>query len=92
VVEEHGLRPLIATCFRKPIWNHHARLAELEVTVAPEFVVDDHVEVVEAFGGVAVQPFYYGDPDDREMERVYRVVRERTGLVSPLERPGPTSR
>jgi hypothetical protein len=77
VVDQHGLRPLIAGCFQKPIWNHRARLAHLEIAVAPEFVVDDHAEVVEVFGGVTVEPFYYDDPRDREMERVYRVVRER---------------
>ena len=78
-IDRHELRTLIETCFHKPMWNHHARLAALEVTPFPDFVVDDHAEVVEAFGGVTVSPFYYFDPDDREMERVYRAVQERAG-------------
>ena len=78
-IDRHELRTLIETCFHKPMWNHHARLAALEVMPSPDFVVDDHAEVVEAFGGVTVSPFYYFDPADREMERVYRAVQERAG-------------
>lgn len=76
-IDLHSLRPLIATCFWKPRWDHHARLAELGVDVVPDFVVDDHQEVVAAFGGVTVRPFDYYDPSDREMERVYRVITAR---------------
>ena len=77
-IDLHGLRPLIATCFWKPRWDHHARLVELGVQVLPDFVVDDHQEVVAAFGGVTVYPFDFYDPRDREMERVYRAISERT--------------
>lgn len=78
-IDRHQLRPLIQTCFHKPIWNHHARLEELKVTVFPDFVIDDHAEVVEAFGGVVIQPLYYFDANDREMERVYQAITERLG-------------
>jgi hypothetical protein len=82
-IDLHGLRPLIATCFWKPRWDHHARLAELGVDVVPDFVVDDHREVVAAFGGVTVRPFDYYDPSDREMERVYRVISVRVSDRRP---------
>jgi hypothetical protein len=75
-IDQHQLRPLIETCFRKPIFNHHARLTELEVTVFPDFVIDDHAEVVHAFGGVTIYPFDFYDARDREMERVYRAISE----------------
>jgi hypothetical protein len=75
-IDRHDLRSLIAGCFWKPRWDHQARLPELGVNVLPDFVVDDHAEVVAAFGGVTVWPFDYYDPKDREMERVYRVIRE----------------
>jgi hypothetical protein len=75
-IDLHGLRPLIQTCFWKPRWDHRARLGELGVTVEPEFVVDDHREVVEAFGGITVYPFDWFDARDREMERVYRRLSE----------------
>ena len=56
-IDQHRLRPLIETCFHKPIYDHHARLSELRVTVFPDFVIDDHAEVVRAFGGVTIWPF-----------------------------------
>jgi hypothetical protein len=82
-IDLHGLRPLIAGCFWKPRWDHQARLTELGVEVSPDFVVDDHAEVVAAFGGVTVWPFDYYDPKDREMERVYRAVTEAAGGTRP---------
>jgi hypothetical protein len=82
-IDRHDLRSLVETCFQKPIFNHHARLTALAVTVQPEFVVDDHVEVVDAFGGITVEPFYYFDPGDREMERVYDAIRGWTGTAEP---------
>lgn len=78
-IDRHGLRPLIETCFWKPRWDHHARLSDLGVNVLPEFVVDDHRDVVAAFGGITVYPFDFYDPRDREMERVYQAIREHAG-------------
>ena len=76
-IDQHSLRPLIATCYWKPRWDHQAQLTQLGVDVFPDFVVDDHRDVVAAFGGVTVFPFDYYDPRDREMERVYRAISER---------------
>jgi len=78
-IDRHNLRPMIETCFQKPIFSHHRRLSVLAVTVRPDFVVDDHAEIVEAFGGVTIEPLYYFDPDDREMERVYAAIMEWAG-------------
>lgn len=78
-IDRHGLRPLVETCYWKPRWDHHARLAELGVNVRPDFAVDDHREVVAAFGGVTVYPFDFYDPRDREMERVYQAIRQHAG-------------
>lgn len=80
VVREHQLRPLIETCFVKPLENYHASLPALGVTTPPDFVVDDHPAIVEAFGGVMVTPYYFTNPDDKEMLRVYEaIVRRRNG-------------
>ena len=76
-IDLHCLRPLIEACYWKPRWDHRERLAELGVDVFPDFVIDDHQEVVAAFGGVTVHPFDFYDPRDREMERVYRIISER---------------
>ena len=74
VVRQHHLEPYIETCFLKPLEDHQASLARLGVTVQPEFVIDDHRGVVQAFGGIQVTPFYPLNPDDREMLRVYAAV------------------
>jgi hypothetical protein len=73
-IDRHGLRPLIETCFHKPRHDHHAQMVALGVTVQPDFVIDDHTEVVQAFGGITCYPFYYYDNRDREMERVYAAI------------------
>ena len=42
----------------------------------PEFVIDDYPEVVAAFGGVWVPPYFFKRSFDQEMERIYRIVRD----------------
>jgi len=81
-IDRHGLRPLIETCFHKPRYDHHAQMDVLGVTVWPDFVVDDHTEVVQAFGGITVYPFYYFDERDRDMERVYAAIARRVESLS----------
>jgi hypothetical protein len=56
VIDLHGLRPLIDGCHRKPLDNHVARLAELEISFVPDYVVDDYAEVVRVFGGWWIPP------------------------------------
>lgn len=76
VVERFALHDLVETCHAKPIYDHHARLAELGIDVFPDFVIDDHVEVVNAFGGYHIpEP---GDPldADEEMLRVYAAIQQ----------------
>jgi FMN phosphatase YigB (HAD superfamily) len=84
-IDAHNLRSLIKTCYWKPRYDHHARLVELGVDVFPEFVIDDHADVVWAFGGVVVDAFDWYNARDREMERVYRKICERAA-------PGPSER
>ncbi len=78
VVEQHRLRPYVSDVFVKPMYDHHNSLRLLGVSVKPDFCVDDHPEVIGAFGGVTVWPYEDPDPLDREMERVYQTVQ---GLV-----------
>lgn len=74
VVRRFELREHVLDCFYKPLFDHHERLAELGVPFAPDYVVDDHPDIVRAFGGTLVEPA--GKPffEDREMERVYADV------------------
>ena len=74
VVRQHGLRELIETCFLKPLENHRENLAKLGVSVLPDFCVDDYQEIIDAFGGYTIQPYYVGNQADREMVRVYEEI------------------
>ncbi len=50
------------------------RGVELGVPFEPEFVIDDYPEIVSAFGGVWVPPYFFQRSPDEEMDRVYRIV------------------
>ena len=41
----------------------------------PDFVIDDHPEPVEAFGGIHVEPTAFPLDGDTEMLRVYEAIR-----------------
>ncbi|MBI4498294.1 MAG: hypothetical protein HY689_10380 [Chloroflexi bacterium] len=80
VVEQHKLHHLVSGCYLKPRWDYHNALPRLGVPMVPDFVVDDHYGIVQAFGGVCVQR-YDGAPydrDDQEMKRVYQIFCEHT--------------
>ena len=74
VVEKHELGPLVSGVYEKPTHHFHERLDELKVPFEPEFVIDDYPEVVGAFGGVWVPPYFFKRNFDEEMDRVYQIV------------------
>ena len=76
VVEKHQLTPLVSGVYEKPTHHFHERLEELGVPFEPDFVIDDYPEVVAAFGGVWVPPYFFKRSFDQEMERIYRIVRD----------------
>jgi hypothetical protein len=76
VVEKHKLHDFFSGVYRKPTDHFHERLAELGVPFEPEFVIDDYPEIVAAFSGVWVPPYFFQRTVDQEMERIYRVVRD----------------
>ena len=76
VVEKHNLTHLISGVYEKPTHHFHERLEELGVPFEPEFVIDDYPEVVSAFGGVWVPPYFFKRSFDQEMDRIYRIVRD----------------
>ncbi len=69
VVEKHELGPLVSGVYEKPTHHFHERLDELKVPFEPEFVIDDYPEVVGAFGGVWVPPYFFKRNFDEEMDR-----------------------
>jgi hypothetical protein len=71
VVRRFDLHDLVRDCFYKPLHDHHQRLGELGVPFVPDYVVDDHPEIVTAFGGTLVFPAGKPFVEDREMWRAY---------------------
>ena len=76
VVEKHNLTPLVSGVYEKPTHHFHERLEEVGVPFEPDFVIDDYPEVVAAFGGVWVPPYFFKRSFDQEMERIYRIIRD----------------
>ena len=75
-IENHGLDSLVSGIYTKPLNDFHVNLAQFGIPVTPEFVLDDHPEIVEAFGGVHMLPYLFYKVTDDEMENVYRVFNE----------------
>ncbi|MBI4498293.1 MAG: hypothetical protein HY689_10375 [Chloroflexi bacterium] len=85
VVDRHGLRPYVSGCYTKPLADHHHWLGRLGVPVTPDFCVDDHQEIIDAFGGVRIRPYEFPDRYDREMQRVYHIITTLTAQATPGE-------
>ena len=81
VIEKHDLSALVSGVYEKPTHHFHERLEEVGVPFEPEFVIDDYPEVVAAFGGVWVPPYFFSRTVDQEMDRIYKIVGDfvRTG-------------
>ena len=70
VVERHDLGSYISGLYRKPVFGYRERLLQFAPYV-PDFVVDDHAEIVDALGGYCI-PIAVGPmTDDREMWHAY---------------------
>ena len=74
-IESHGLDEYVTGFFIKPQEEFHAGLVRFGVDVLPDLVIDDDVRLVNAFGGVLADPYYYPERDDGGMDGVYEVVR-----------------
>ena len=74
VVKKHKLEKFTSGVFEKPTHHFLERLSELGVPLIPDFVVDDYPEVVSAFGGAWVPPYFFKRSGDEEMDRIYRIV------------------
>jgi len=73
-VRQHRLDPLVLGVYEKPLYDYEASLPRLGIPVRPDLVVDDHPGIVQALGGIVVRPYFWPNPEDREMERVYRII------------------
>jgi hypothetical protein len=85
-VQRHGLESLATGLYQKPLYDYLERLEELAVPMMPDFVVDDDPQVVSAFGGLWVPPYYAQGQDDGAMARVLAAATEfaETGSSSAI--------
>ena len=75
-LRRHGLESLVEDCFDKPLANYAEAAGPPAIPVKPDLVVDDHLEVAAALGGVWVRPYYFPNSGDDEMEHVSRIIAE----------------
>ena len=72
-MRRHELDEMVEDYFIKPLDNHHEKLPALGVTIMPDYVIDDHRSVVDAFAGYHI-PDEAG-PDDEELLKVLEEIR-----------------
>ena len=65
----HGMDGCVAGYIVKPLDDYLKTLRRLEPEAWPDLIVDDHSEIVEAFGGITVRPYFFTDDEDRELRR-----------------------
>ncbi|MSQ35922.1 MAG: hypothetical protein EXR63_02085 [Dehalococcoidia bacterium] len=85
-MEHHGLHEYVTAYFVKPLWGYRARLAEFNVHVLPDFVIDDHKGVVDDLGGYHI-PDSAGR-DDRELLKVLELIEAAALLPAPTYAAG----
>lgn len=71
-MRRHELDHFVKDYYIKPLEKHHEKLESLGVPMIPDFVIDDHKAVVDAFGGFHI-PDEAG-PDDRALLDVFEMI------------------
>lgn len=84
-MKRHGLDDFVTDYFVKPLEKHHEKLEALGVPMIPDFVIDDHKGVVDAFGGYHIPDM--AQPDDDHLIRVLDMINEMATL-GDVEEPG----
>lgn len=80
-MRRHKLDEFVEDYFLKPLEDHHERLKTYNVHVFPDYVIDDHKTVVDAFFGYHIPDM--AGPDDRELLEVYAHITEVAGQEAP---------
>ena len=76
------LMDLVSGIFVKPITDFEIGLERFGVRPRPDFVIDDHREIVEAFGGVHIEPYYFRSAEDGHMNELYHAIKQYHGTGS----------
>ncbi|HJM89712.1 MAG TPA: hypothetical protein QF624_08805 [Dehalococcoidia bacterium] len=73
-MKRHELDDFVEEYYIKPLDRHHERLETLGVPMRPDFVIDDHRQVVDAFGGYHVSDM--PGADDAELLDALAAIEE----------------
>ena len=73
-MERLNLMDLISGIFVKPIAEFEDGLDRFSVSPRPDFVIDDQREIVEFFGGVHIEPYYFRASEDGQMDDLYQCI------------------
>ena len=75
-IERLGLSGFVSNIFVKPITEYELGLERFSVSPRPDFVIDDHREIVEAFGGVHIEPYYFRSAEDGQMAELHQAIKD----------------
>ena len=79
-IKELGLAAMVSGTFAKPLDRFQEALRGMlqssHVPAPPDLVIDDYPEIVAALGGIVIRPYMHPNPDDGEMERVYKIIQQ----------------
>ena len=73
-MRRHKLDDFVEDYFLKPLEDHHERLKTYDVNVFPDYVIDDHKSIIDAFYGYHIPDM--AGPDDRELLEVLDAISE----------------
>ena len=74
-VEENNLTEFVSGIYHKPIDKFEEGLIQYGIPVRPEYVVDDHREGVDHFGGFVIRAYFWENARDKEMTAVYEDIK-----------------
>ena len=75
-MERLELTKYISGIFVKPLKDFIEGIQLQGIEPWPDFVVDDHRGIVEAFGGIHIEPYYFRSAEDSQMENLYQAILE----------------
>ena len=75
-VRRFGLADYVTKVFQKPLEDFESALPGLGVFTPPDFIIDDHSEIVRFFGGFICRPYYFRNVKDTEMDEIYQTISE----------------
>ena len=73
-VRRFGLADYVTKVFQKPLEDFDSALPGLGVFTPPDFIIDDHPEIVRHFGGFICRPYYFRNAKDNEMDEIYQTI------------------